>query len=119
MMVRYRVIADWDATYRDPITLKAGEQLWLTGKTDYWDGYLWVWAKNKAGKEGWIPDTLVKKNHPNFYARTAFSALELTCTQGQEIDATARIHGWALCTAPNGREGWVPLKNLQLVAQDH
>ncbi len=118
MMARYRVIADWNATYKDPISLEAGEQLWLTGKTDAWDGHVWVWAKNKAGKSGWIPDTLVETRAQKCFARTAFSALEMTCYQGQELEVIVQTHGWALCNTPHGVAGWVPLKNLRLVGSE-
>ena len=39
-MGSHQVVADWDAAYDDPILLKEGEELWLTGKTDNWDGYV-------------------------------------------------------------------------------
>ncbi len=40
MLGRYRVKTDWKATYQDPIILKQGEEVWLTGKSDHWDGHL-------------------------------------------------------------------------------
>ncbi len=108
-----RVVEDWEATYQDPIVLKESEELWLTGKSENWDGYVWVWAKNQAGREGWIPDTLIKTVADRNYANSAFSALELTCHRGEELDAIDEMHGWVLCRAANGSEGWVPAKNLQ------
>lgn len=118
-MDRYRVAIDWKAAYQDPITLEDGEELWLSGKTDEWDGHVWVWAKNQAGKEGWIPDALIKSIADKHYANAEFSALELTCHQGDELDAQDETHGWVLCKTSNGFEGWVPLRNLELIYPTH
>lgn len=112
-MRNYRVIEDWRATYEDPIVLMEGEELWLTGKTDDWDGHIWVWAKNRAGKEGWIPDQLVRKVGDKAYANTAFSALELTCHRGEMLEGFDKVNGWIMCTAAGGLKGWVPARNLQ------
>ena len=114
-MGRCRVVDDWEAAYQDPIVLTEGEELWLTGKTDNWDGHVWVWAKNQAGKEGWIPDKLVKSVAGKTFAKAAFSALELTCRCGEELDTFDELNGWVLCRAANGSEGWVPSRNLQRI----
>ena len=114
-MGSHQVVADWDAAYDDPILLKEGEELWLTGKTDNWDGYVWVWAKNQAGQEGWIPDNLANSIGSKTYATTDFSALELTCRQGEELHGRAETHGWVLCKNAVGLEGWVPAKNLKRI----
>lgn len=87
----------------------------MSGKADEWDGHLWVWAKNQAGKEGWIPDTLVKNVTGKQYAKTAFSALELTCHVGDELLAINEKHGWVLCRAEDNSEGWVPVRNLNAI----
>ncbi|WP_299738039.1 SH3 domain-containing protein [uncultured Roseobacter sp.] len=114
-MDRYRVTSDWKAAYPDPIVLSAGEELWLTGKSDTWDGYVWVWARNQRGKEGWIPDTLVQSRAVKTYANADFSAVELTCHRGEELLALGETHGWILCRAQNGAEGWVPARNLSAI----
>ncbi|MEP4247824.1 SH3 domain-containing protein [Tateyamaria sp.] len=116
-MGRRHVIADWDATYDDPILLSKGEELWLTGKSADWDGYVWVWAKNEAGQEGWIPDNLAKDVDGKTFAKTEFSALELTCRQGEALHGTAEIHGWVLCKNSVGSVGWVPARNLTRFAK--
>ncbi|WP_366141812.1 SH3 domain-containing protein [uncultured Tateyamaria sp.] len=110
---RFRVIADWEATYEDPIVLKADEEFWLSGKTDDWDGHVWLWAKNQSDKEGWIPDSLVRKVAGKTYANADFSAIELTCRNSEVLDASHERNGWVLCRAASGSSGWVPVRNLQ------
>lgn len=112
MLGRYRVKTVWKASYQDPIVLEQGEEVWLTGKSDHWDGHLWVWAKNQFEKEGWIPGTLISTVADKHFAKAAFSAMELTCAVGDELCATDETHGWILCVAISGSEGWVPVRNL-------
>ena len=112
-MKRYRVVAEWKAAYEDPITLNRNEELWLNGKTEEWDGYRWVWARNHAGKEGWIPDTLVTSSASRHFASAPFSAQELSCLPGQVLVAVAETHGWVSCRAEDGSEGWVPARSLE------
>lgn len=112
---RYRVKIEWKASYQDPIVLEQDGEVWLSGKSDHWDGHLWVWAKNQIGKEGWIPGTLVRTDADTgkHYANAAFSAMELTCAIGDELLAIDETHGWILCAAQNGSNGWVPARNLE------
>ena len=49
MLNRYRVVAGWKAAYEDPITLEAKDVVLLNGKTDVWEGHLWVWAQSSDG----------------------------------------------------------------------
>ena len=68
------VIAEWEAAYAHPISLEEGEEFWLTGKTDSWDGHIWVWARNRAGREGWVPDSLGEYVSGKTYDKIFFSA---------------------------------------------
>ncbi|MEM9670740.1 MAG: SH3 domain-containing protein [Pseudomonadota bacterium] len=113
MSSRYRVVAEWKAAYEDPITLKASEVVLLDGETDNWEGHLWVWAQNSNGKEGWIPDTLIETVNGRHYAKEEFSAVELTCNEGEILFGLRETHGWILCRSRMGSEGWVPARNLE------
>ncbi|WP_316015238.1 SH3 domain-containing protein [Roseobacter sp. HKCCA0434] len=97
-----RVIADWTASYADPIRLRAGEAVRLTGREDIWDRHRWLWAE--AGERvGWVPDDLVARGR----ALRDYSALELTVKAGEEVEAGPAQHGWRWCSGARG-EGWVP-----------
>lgn len=105
----YRVVKDWTATYDNPISVVAGDQIALTGREDIWDGHRWLWAICAAGKEGWVPDCLVA----NATMTETYSAQELGCTAGQVLTGHMVLHGWVLCTDENGQRGWVPRHNLR------
>jgi hypothetical protein len=105
------VIEDWTAAYSDPIRVSAGDPVKLNGREDIWDGHTWLWAESNDGKEGWIPDCIVSKGaHPK--ATETYSATELTCRKGQSLKAEKRLHGWVWCSDQNGKQGWVPERNL-------
>ena len=113
MSGRYKVITDWTAAYGDPIVLRAGDMIHLSGREDDWDGHRWLWARSEAGKEGWIPDTLPLKEAGAHHAATGFSAVELTCHVGEVLSGSQETHGWILCRDETGRDGWVPARCLQ------
>ena len=112
---RYCVSADWTATYADPITLEAGDPVSLSGRSENWDGHTWLWASNEAGKEGWIPDSLIRSADGAHTATKAYSAVELSCRTGETVIGVEQTHGWVLCRSEDGATGWVPKKNLELV----
>ena len=108
------VVENWVATYSDPIQVANGETIELDGRVDVWDGHTWLWAKNLEGKEGWIPDCIVSNEAP-FKATESYSAMELTCRKGQSLKALRVLHGWAWCSDENGKNGWVPERNLHMI----
>lgn len=112
--LRAVVISDWIASYEDPIAVSEGEPLCLTGAKDIWDGHLWLWAANPAGREGWVPDTLPRPAPEGGHvAARDYSAVELTCTTGERLGVLEESHGWLLCRNDAGRAGWVPARNLR------
>ena len=106
------VIADHDASYSDPIVLKAGEAFDLSGRTELWDGHRWLWARAADGREGWIPDDLVESREGGTRARADYDALELTCRAGDRLTGLRSTHGWTWCRNAAGDCGWVPLRKL-------
>ena len=101
-----------DASYPDPIRLSAGEALTLDGRDDLWDGHRWVWAVAQ-GRGGWIPDDLVAQGPDGPVAAEAFDAMELTVAEGETVLALPPRHGWRWSRREDGREGWVPARNLR------
>ena len=112
-MTRRTVRAAHTASYSDPIEVAAGQSLTQTGRDDVWDCHRWLWAVASDGREGWIPDSLVSPPGTlQTIAAYDYSARELTCETGEELEAERESHGWAWCRAADGRQGWVPLRNL-------
>jgi len=112
-MRKARVISGWSASYPDPIQLKAGTRLRLDGRSDNWDGHIWVWAQAPDGREGWVPDCLLTATQP-VTAKDDYSAHELSCVEGQVLIVERQQHGWAFCRNDLGQNGWVPLRNLSI-----
>lgn len=107
------VIQSYAAFYADPIAVGQGDRLVLSGRTDIWDGYLWLWAIADDGREGWVPDALVQ--NPSAGSRQAlfdYSAQELSCREGEVLTAHRVLNGWTWCSNANGAAGWVPNQNI-------
>lgn len=110
--MQVRTIEEHFAVYADPICVKAGDRLTLTGKTDEWDGHIWLWAVGADGKAGWVPDSIVENRTERFQASRDYSAIELDCAKDEIVNVIEEIHGWAWCRSSMGKEGWVPLRIL-------
>jgi len=103
---------DHAASYDDPIKLVRGDELSLTGREHIWDRHRWLWAISRCGREGWIPDNLVAETDRRPTAARDYSAIELTCSVGEAVNALHETHGWAWCRNRAGGEGWLPVANL-------
>ncbi len=110
----FEVVSSWTASFDDPIILKVGDELTLSGRADNWHGHTWVWAKATDDKEGWIPDTLATIKAGITTASTDFSAIELSCISGEILTGIKETHGWVWCLNEKGFAGWVPSRNLKL-----
>jgi hypothetical protein len=106
------VVEDHNATYSDPIAVRAGDPIILSGAKDHWDGHLWLWAEGPDGRSGWVPDTIVEQINGKTCAARHYSAAELTCRKGEVVQVTEETHGWAWCCLETDQQGWVPLRNL-------
>jgi SH3-like domain-containing protein len=111
--MRFIVVKDWVATYANPISISAGEQVELTGRQEDWDGHIWLWAKSADGLEGWIPDSLFDIGKTLHLAKDDYTAVELSCQTGQVLSGIKDTHGWVYCRSADGRLGWVPRRNLE------
>ena len=117
MTKKLLVIGAYEAVYQNPIELRAGEFLWLSGKSDNWEGHVWLWAKSfEDGREGWVPDSLIVATASGRTTiRSDYSAVELSCRKGELVTRLDATHGWTLCQAESGEQGWIPDNCLQYV----
>ena len=116
---QWRVVKAHQATYADPITFGIGDKVNLTGRIDVWDGHRWLWAVAPDGREGWIPDSFVDgevQRGDHFVSDIAYSAVELTCDVGEQLEGAGEMHGWVWARNSLGAEGWAPLRNLTLIS---
>lgn len=100
------------ASYPDPIVLRLGDCVRFKGRDEFWDGARWLWVIAADGREGWVPDDLLDMTGPSPVAKADYSAAELTCAQGEVLSGLDQTHGWVWCRNGQGRQGWVPSRNL-------
>ncbi len=106
------VIKEHQATYPDPITMRAGDTVELSGKEDSWNGWIWIWCTNQQGKSGWVPKGHVEQIGDIWRARFAYDAIELSVHVGEELTVDKEESGWAWCTNQQGESGWIPVENI-------
>ena len=118
---RYRVLADYQAEYPDPIGVSAGETFQVSEKVYLWNSnpdWVWIWCTDQRGKQGWVPQTVISFNSDGRtgIARATYTARELSVGVGEELVAHQEESGWLWCTNQQGKSGWVPLEHLTLLA---
>ena len=84
-------------------------------KTEY-EG--WLWCQNNAGVDAWVPETYLEKlsDSGQFQFLKDYNSRELTVNEGQEVIVLDEDSGWAWARTALGEEGWIPLENLQDLA---
>ena len=103
--IRYRVIADYQASNPDPFSVTADETFQISEKVDFWNGNpAWIWCTDQRGKNGWVSKSITTfdPNGTTSTARSTYTAMELTVVIGDEL------------VAHQEESGWVPLEHLEL-----
>jgi uncharacterized protein YgiM (DUF1202 family) len=118
---RYRVMADYQASYPDPFCVTAGETFQVSEKVDAWNSnpdWIWVWCTDKRGKQGWVPKHVITFNSDGITGttRSTYTATELTVAVEDELVAHQEESGWVWCTNHQGKSGWVPLDHITLLS---
>lgn len=112
----WKVISDHKAIYPDPISVKLGDRITLSGREDDWDGHRWLWAIADNRREGWVPDDLpIEVSGKNAQCAYDYSAAEISVGPGQTLTGSLERHGWLWCQNDKGIAGWVPLKCLSKI----
>jgi hypothetical protein len=111
-----RVTADYRAQYSDPISVRAGEALEVSGREDRWDDkpdWVWLWCTDPRGKSGWMPQGYVELIGGQGRARRDYAATELSVSAGETVNAEQEESGWLWCTNQQGGSGWVPADHVE------
>ena len=111
---RYRVIADYQSPYPNPILFHKGEIV-NVGKefTEDPDWMDWVWCKGERENKAWVPKQYLEIKAERGVFVTDYNALELSVAVGEVLTVYEMVNGFGMAEKPNGARGWVPLKNLQ------
>jgi len=110
-----RVLADYQAAYSDPITMRIGDELQLNGQKDNWNNWLWLWCTNQSGKSGWVPECYVKQDGDKGQALFDYDAIELSVSMGDVLLVTQEESGWLWCTNQHEKSGWVPAEHVSII----
>jgi len=110
-----RVLADYQAAYSDPITMHVGEELQLNGIKDNWQGWIWLWCTNQAGKSGWVPEGYVEQAGNKGIALFDYDAIELSVSIGEMLSIEKEESGWFWCFTQHGKSGWVPAEHVSII----
>ena len=110
-----RVIADYRSAYRRPWVMRAGEQLSIGQRQSEWDG--WIWCANQRGQARWVPEKYVQRKGDSCVALCDYQAAELSVSVGEELIIDSEESGWIWCTNRQGRSGWVPAANVEILPE--
>lgn len=76
----------------------------------------WLRCTTGAGRASWIPDAYVRRRGARGTALTEYCSRELPAAAGEIVTLRREIAGWAWARADDGREGWLPLDELEIEA---
>jgi hypothetical protein len=99
---------------RPPLQLRVGERVRAGERDTEWPEFVFVIAEHGAG---WVPARHLSKPAGDAVVQTAYDTTELPTEVGdvlevlQEDDAS----GWLWCQSGAGREGWVPIKTIEVI----
>jgi SH3-like domain-containing protein len=102
-----RVTRDYKAQYQSPISVAARESVQLGERDDEYPE--WQWCRSDAGREGWMPVSLLVPTAPGQAMVTEdYDATELSVIAGETVQIKRRIGQWARVINASGAIGWVP-----------
>jgi SH3-like domain-containing protein len=94
------------ASYDDPLSGRAGDELEVGPADVEWPA--WRWCTAADGRRGWVPEARLKGEGPRRRLSRDYDARELTVGRGARLEVLEEESGWVRCRAEDGREGWVP-----------
>lgn len=104
-------VGDYTATYPDPITVRAGDQLRIGQADTDWPAY--VWCTGPDGRDGWMPARFFRQETADHgVALRDYSAKELSVKAGEPVILVEEAGGWWWATNAAGVSGWLPLEIL-------
>lgn len=106
------VIKEHQASYPDPLVVKAGDVLIVGNNDTKWPAF--VWCTNQDGISGWVPEKHLDRQGDRGTARQDYSTAELTINVGEKVVLDSEDSGWYWVTNQTGRSGWVPVENVAI-----
>jgi len=108
-----KVIKDYKTPFSNPLILKKGYKVQIEEKECEWPG--WIWSITQDGKSGWIPENYLEIKGYNAELLKDYNATELNATIGEFFLIENEESGWLWVSSENGRSGWIPLENVEIL----
>lgn len=112
----FRVVEPYRSPYLSPILFHVGERVTIRREfkedPDWKD---WVWCEGQRGNQAWAPKQYLDMETGQGVFLTEYNALELSVEVGEVLRVHEIVNGFAMAEKPDGRVGWVPLRNLSPV----
>jgi SH3-like domain-containing protein len=109
----YQAIEKYEVVYTSPIKLKAGDEVAITKKETNPEWLGWVFCVDKSGASGWVSEKYLRIDGNSAQVVKNYDATELGVEKGESVRLLHEEFGWARVKNSEGKEGWVPLKNLR------
>jgi hypothetical protein len=113
---KYRVILDYQPPYPDPIVFRKGEQVTVGREyKDDPDWQNWRWCRGKSNNNAWVPTQYLTIDGKSGIFKRDYNARELTIQKGEKLEIYQVINGFGMAEKSDGNQGWVPLRNLEII----
>jgi hypothetical protein len=98
---------------RAPLRLSVGQHVQVGERDTEWPEFVFVTAQHGSG---WVPARHLSAQSGSAVVRAAYDTTELPTETGEVLEVVAedRESGWLWCQSSSGREGWVPVKTLDV-----
>ena len=98
---------------RPPLQPVIGEWVEVGERDTEWPELVFVTA---AHGSGWVPAPHLSAGSGTAVVQTAYDSTELPTQVGDLLEVVAEdlASGWLWCRSGDGREGWVPIKTLEV-----
>lgn len=105
-MKSYTANTNYTVVDRSPLHLQYGDTVTAGPRDKSWPG--WIWVTTADGRGSYVPEDILDYDTDVPTVRTAFSARDLSVTQGETVTALREVKGWLWCRNAAGQEGWLP-----------
>jgi len=98
---------------RPPLRLGVGQQVQVNERDTEWPEFVFVTAPDGTG---WVPARHLSTSSGPAVMQSPYDTTELPTEIGEVLEVLAHDleSGWLWCRSRTAREGWVPVKTLEL-----
>ena len=106
------VTADHEIPARAPLMLRAGDVVQVGERDMQWPAFVFVTA---PGGAGWVPARHLDVAGATGTVLVPYDTTELPAARGEIVDVVQDDpeSGWSWCRNAEGREGWIPRRELR------